>query len=190
MSCSCTSTRARKTASPTGLRPGRSSPGQRSPAGLRPGAYPAHVWHSYRHRPAWAATATIAEWDRRLRAQAHQKASLHAYQHHRAHPPGAIRRVEGLSTKTANLHAKLGYFLPDVSFTLMTPTMSPDERKRLATRILKYGDDPYVSMEGVRVRVAPSSKSYEGGALYVAITEALGHRTYSFNSRHNTFQVV
>jgi hypothetical protein len=102
---------------------------------------------------------------------------------------GQARRVEGLSQKAAAAHARVGYFLPGTSFTLRTPTMDEAERHRLAARILKYGDDPYVSVSGVRVQVAPSPRSYEGGALYVAVTEALGHRTWKFDARHNVFEV-
>ena len=102
---------------------------------------------------------------------------------------GTVRRVEGLSEKASSVHARLGYFLPGTSFQLRTPSMTHEERKRLGERILRYGDDPYVSFSGVRLQVAPSPRSYEGGALYVAITEALGHRTFRFDSRHNVFDV-
>lgn len=103
--------------------------------------------------------------------------------------PAAARRVENVERKAQQTHARLGYFLPDTTFELRTPTMSPDERHRLVARILKAGDDPYVAVAGIRVKVHPTAKSYEGGALYVAIGEALGHRTYRFNARHNVFDV-
>lgn len=102
---------------------------------------------------------------------------------------GRARHVAGVHEKALGVERRIGFFFPDTVFEVRTPSLTHDERARLGQRIVKYGDDPYVSLAGMRLKVAPSPKSYEGGALYVAITEALGHMTWRFDARHNTFTV-
>lgn len=136
----------------------------RSPSAADPGAVCGSLWH---HKMSPKSKRAALSRERRGRA----------------------RRVEGLPQKAGQVHARLGYFLPDTVFELRTPSLTADERHRLAARIVKYGDDPYVSIAGIRVKVAPSPKSYEGGVLYVAVTEALGHMTWRFDPRHNVFTV-
>ena len=101
----------------------------------------------------------------------------------------SARFVPDVVTKAKAADKRYGYFRPDDVFTIDAIHLEPEGRKKIADKILEKADDPYVSITGGRIKVAPSKGSYFGDELFVAIREAL-HRPHRFEPGRNTFVLL